>query len=386
MKLSLIRRACGAALVMATTMAPAMAAQSHGTAAPSDTGVRARLLGEKIVPHKLPFRNTTVGGLSGIDRDPCTGEYVMISDDRSVLQPARFYTARIAVDGAGVHSVDFTGTHPFLQPDGQVYPPASAGDGKAVDPEELRVDPRTCRYWWAQEGDRPKSASDPVIQPSIQFATPSGGYLGQLPLPAQYVNTMDDRGLRRNKAIEAITFGDRDRVLTSVAEGPLLQDGPEPTLELGALVRLTRQSRTGEVLGQFAYPLDKILTKPDPSSPWPPDAGVPSIVAFRDDPSRYLVLERSWVAGSGFRIRLYDTTTRGATVMENLDSLAGQKVIPMRKELVADFTDLGLSTVDNIEGMTWGPTLRNGERTLLLVSDDNFADDEVTQIVALGIR
>lgn len=51
-----------------------------------------------------------------------------------------------------------------------------------------------------------------------------------------------------------------------------------------------------------------------------------------------------------------------------------------------DFHDLGLSTVDNTEGMTWGPALPNGERTLLLVSDDNFAADEVTQIVALGIR
>ncbi|MFI5617804.1 esterase-like activity of phytase family protein [Streptomyces sp. NPDC051567] len=69
------------------------------------------------------------------------------------MQPARFYTARITVDGAGVHSVDFTGTHPFLQPDGSAYPPPSTGDGKAVDPEELRVDPWSCRYrcassWW----------------------------------------------------------------------------------------------------------------------------------------------------------------------------------------------------------------------------------------------
>ncbi|WP_328460094.1 hypothetical protein [Streptomyces sp. NBC_00448] len=36
--------------------------------------------------------------------------------------------------------------------------------------------------------------------------------------------------------------------------------------------------------------------------------------------------------------------------------------------------------------MTWGPTLPNGERTLVLVSDDNFSEDAVTQIVALGIR
>ncbi|MEU5535805.1 esterase-like activity of phytase family protein [Streptomyces sp. NPDC020362] len=140
------------------------------------------------------------------------------------------------------------------------------------------------------------------------------------------------------------------------------------------------------MLAQFAYPLEKIFTASDPTSPWPPDTGVPSIFAFPDDPSRYLVLERTWVAGAGNKIRIYDATTRGATEVQNMDSLTGQKVVPMRKKLVADFHDLGLSTVDNTEGMTWGPTLPGGERTLLLVSDDNFAEDEVTQIVALGIR
>lgn len=386
MKASLIRRACAAALALATTMAPAAAAQPDDTAEPSGIGAHARLLGEKIVPHKLPFRNTTVGGLSGIDRNPCTGEYVMVSDDRSYLQPARFYTARIKVDGAGVHSVDFTGTHPFRQWDGSVYPPPSAGDGKAVDPEELRVDPRSCRYWWAQEGDRPKSSSDPVIQPSIQFSTRTGAYRGRLALPVNYEVTRGDRGPRRNKAVEAITFGARNSVLTSAVEGPLLQDGPEPDLNRGALIRVTQQSRKGHVLGQFAYPLEKIFAKPDPSSPWPPDTGVPAILAYPGDPGRYLVLERTWVAGAGFKIRIYDATTRGATKVQNMDSLTGQTVVPMRKELVADFHDLGLSTVDNTEGMTWGPTLPGGERTLLLVSDDNFAEDEVTQIVALGIR
>ncbi|MDI3420670.1 esterase-like activity of phytase family protein [Streptomyces luteolus] len=310
----------------------------------------------------------------------------MISDDRSQLQPARFYTARIGVDGDGVHSVDFTGTHPFRQPDGSVYPPASAGDGKVVDPEELRVDPRGCQYVWAQEGDRPKSSSDPVIQPSIQFAGRTGEYRGQHPLPSNYRITTGDWGIRRNQSVEAITFGAWGGLLTSAVEGPLIQDGPVPDLERGALIRVTQQNRSGQMWGQFAYPLEKIFAPSDPTSPWGPDTGVPAILAFPDDPDRYLVLERTWVAGSGYKIRLYDATTRGATDVRNMDSLNGQQVVPMRKELVADFDDLGLSTIDNTEGMTWGPTLPNGEQTLVLVSDDNFVEDAVTQIVALGIR
>ncbi|MEV5969672.1 esterase-like activity of phytase family protein [Streptomyces sp. NPDC051921] len=389
MRASLTRRVCAAALLLTSTLAPAMAvaAQPGGPDRPSERAATARLLGEKIVPHKLDFEGTTVGGFSGVDRDRCTGEYVFLSDDRSVLQPARFYTAELDVDAGGVHSVDFTGTHPFLQPDGSVHPSPSAGDGKAVDPEEIRVDPRSCTYWWAQEGDRPKTAgAGPVIQPSVQFADRTGGYRGQLRLPANYEITMEERGPRRNQAVEAITFGSHGRVVTSAVEGPLLQDGPVPDLQHGALVRVTRQTRDGRVLGQFAYPIEKIFTESDPTSPWGPDTGVPSILAFPDAPDRYLVLERTWVAGAGYKIRLYDTTTRGATDVRATDSLAGQPVVPMRKTLVADFDTLGLSTVDNTEGMTWGPDLPSGERTLILVSDDNFVEDAVTQIVALAVR
>ncbi|MGW0120792.1 esterase-like activity of phytase family protein [Streptomyces sp. NPDC003327] len=387
MRASLIRRACAAALLLTSTLAPtAAAAPQPGSAGPeSKRPVEARLLGEKIVPHKLDFRGTTVGGLSGIDRDRCTGEYVFISDDRSFLQPARFYTARLDVDARGVHAVDFTGTRPFLQPDGSLYPSPALGDGKAVDPEEIRVDPLHCRYWWGQEGDRPAVAGPPVIQPSIEISDPDGSHRGRLRLPENLTVTAE-RGPRRNQAIEALTFGPRGKVVTSAIEGPLLQDGPVPDVTHGALVRVTQQTRAGRVLGQFAYPIEKIFAESDPDSPWGPDTGVPSLLAFPDDPDRYLVLERTWVAGSGYKIRLYDATTRGATDVRAVDALAGATVTPMRKRLVADFHALGLSTVDNTEGMTWGPTLPSGERTLILVSDDNFAADAVTQIVALALR
>ncbi|MEU9853660.1 esterase-like activity of phytase family protein [Streptomyces sp. NPDC047974] len=388
MSSSLTRRACAVALLLTSTLAPAVAAAAQ----PGDPGrglgraVQARLLGEKTVPHKLAFEDTTVGGLSGVDRNPCTGEYVFISDDRSNLQPARFYTAKLDVDAGGVHAVDFTGTHPFRQPDGSVYPAPAVGDGKAVDPEEIRVDPRGCDYWWAQEGDRPKAVGPLVVQPSIQYASATGDYTGRLRLPANYAITMDERGPRQNQAIEAITFGSQGKVVTSAIEGPLLQDGPPPDLDNGALVRVTQQNRGGRVLGQFAYLLEKIFAENDPNSPWGPDTGVPSILAFPDQPGRYLVLERTWVAGAGYKIRLFDATTRGATDVRAMDSLAGQTVTPMRKRLVADFETLGLSAVDNTEGMTWGPDLPSGERLLILVSDDNFAEDAITQVVALGLR
>ncbi|MER7081604.1 esterase-like activity of phytase family protein [Saccharopolyspora kobensis] len=371
-------------VVAALAALPLLLAAPSVSAAPP--GADVRLLGEAIVPHLLDYRGTTVGGLSGIDRDPCTGEYVMISDDRSYHQPARFYTAAIRVDENGVGPVDFTGTAPFRQPDGSTYPAPTDNDGNAVDPEEIRVDPRTCQYWWAQEGNRPKtpSAPDPVIQPSILKTDGTGQHLGEHRLPPNYEITADERGPRRNLVLEAITFDPTGSVLTSALEGPLIQDGPLPTTEDGALARVTAQTRSGEVLGQYAYPIEPVFTAPPPGGRRP-DTGIPAILAHPDDPDRFLVLERTYVEGTGFKVRLFDATTTGATDVQRVDSLADRPVQPMRKRLLADFHDLGLSTVDNIEGMTWGPRLTGGERTLVLVGDDNFHPQLTTQIIALAL-
>ncbi|KAA5830596.1 esterase-like activity of phytase family protein [Saccharopolyspora hirsuta] len=372
------------AAVAALAALPLLTASPAG-AAPAPPGDEVRLLGEAIVPHRLDHRGTTVGGLSGIDRNPCTGEYVLISDDRSYLQPARFYTADFRVDEHGVGPVEFTGTAPFRQPDGTTYPAPTAHDGNAVDPEDVRVDPRTCQYWWAQEGNRPKTPTspDPVIQPSALKTDDTGRHLGQHPLPPNYEITRDERGPRRNLVVEAITFDRTGSVLTSALEGPLLQDGPLPTTEHGALTRITGQTRTGEVLSQHAYPLEPVFAAPRPGGR--ADTGVPAVLAHPDDPTRFLVLERTYVDGAGFKVRLFEATTDGATDVQHVQSLQDRPVRPMHKRLLVDFDDLDLSTVDNLEGMTWGPRLPSGERTLVLVSDDGFHPQEVTQIIALAL-
>ena len=42
--------------------------------------------------------------------------------------------------------------------------------------------------------------------------------------------------------------------------------------------------------------------------------------------------------------------------------------------------------LDNYEGLTLGPRLPGGRRTLLLQSDDNFSAGQVTRVVALGVE
>ncbi len=346
---------------------------------------RARFLGERILPHRMRFEGTTVGGLSGIDFDDRSGLWVLISDDRSELHPARFYTAAIEVDESGPGEVILTGVHTLRNPKGERYSPFSAADGGAVDPEDIRVDPHTGEYWWCQEGSRPGStdAAEPIVDCSVLRATPDGRYVGAFPLPGNYRSLGQSRGPRRNYALEAITFCAHGRLFASALEGPLLQDGPLATTTEGALSRITLQTRQGEVLGQYAYRQEALFR--EPSVDGAPVHGVAAILAYPDSTDRLLVLERTFMPGYGFKVWLYEVSLREAMDVQHVDALAGVDVTALDKQLVADFDDFPLRQLDNLEGMAWGHVLPSGERVLLLVSDDGFHPLEVTQFVALAL-
>ncbi|QUH05653.1 esterase-like activity of phytase family protein [Saccharopolyspora erythraea] len=342
-------------------------------AVPAHAADRVRLLGERTLPHAMDFQGTTVGGLSGIDYDPRTGAYVLISDDRSERQPARGYLADIPVTAGGLGPVALTATRPLLRPDGTTYPAGS------LDPEDVRWDPRSGEVWWTSEGERQKG----LIDPSVRSATLDGSATGELPLPPNLV-MRPDSGPKQNEALEGLTFAADGSLLVSAMEGPLVQDGESPTFEHGALSRLTAQDRSGAVVAQVAYPLDKVFAQ-SPTGGFA-NNGVTAILADGDDPFRYLVMERSFVDGVGNSIRIYEVDARDATDVRDVASLAGADVTPVRKTLLADLSELGLSTVDNVEGMTWGPVLPGGERSLVLVSDDNFSAQQTTQVIALGVK
>ena len=347
----------------------------------------ARFLGESVVPHAFDYQGTTVGGLSGLDRDPRTGQYVIISDDRSALQPARFYTASIPVDEHGVGPVTFTSTHALLRKDGTTYPPVTATTG-TVDPEDIRVDPWTGNYLWSQEGQRTVAAGKPpvLVQPSVGVVHRDGSYVRTLPLPDDERITAENRGPQDNFSLEGLTYAAGGSLVVSEVEGPLLQDAPNATTEHGTLSRMTVQTRGGAVLAQYVYPQEPLFANPVPPTAFS-ITGVSAMLAVDPhDPTRYLMMERGFAVGVGYRIQIFEVDTRGATNVKDYDTLAGKRFKPVSKHLVADLADYPLSTVDNVEGMTWGPRLPTGERTLVLVSDDNFAADEVTQVIALAVR
>lgn len=352
----------------------ALSAAGCGVPPITDQPPRLRLLGETTLPHRMKFKDTTVGGLSALDYEPVGGLWAAISDDRSEHQPARFYRLAVDVSAAGIdvrpQDVSF-----LLQANGQPFPNAKQG-GEVPDPESLRLLPDG-RLLWSSEGDKRLK-----LPPFIREARLDGRFVREFQLPALLrFDGAPGTGPRNNATLEGLALTPDGSGLWAAMESPLEQDGPLPTVGApGGPCRFTLfDVASGQPQRQIAYVPDAI-----PAAPIPPgsfaDNGVSEILML--DADRLLVLERAFMMGRGLSLRLYAIDVR-----EGSDTLAQPALRPgdyraPRKALIADFAQLGLSRLDNTEGMTWGPRLPNGARTLVFVSDDNFNPLQVTQFVA----
>ncbi|WP_231332576.1 esterase-like activity of phytase family protein [Actinomadura graeca] len=342
-----------------------------------------RFLGERRLPHMMKFQDTTVGGLSGIDRDPRTGTWYFISDDRWRYDPARFYTGRLDIDpGSGAFTdARITGVTTLQRPGGGPYP--AYGKPESADPETIRFDAWSGRLLWGHEGDRPDATHQdiPVSDLFVRWSDRDGRYRGGLRIPANLSLTDADRGPRRNFGFEGLTFTPHG--IAAMVEGPRYEDGEPPTVEHGSVTRLTLWSRDGRPQAQYAYPVDPLPAAPIPAG-GAADSGVSEILSAGD--GRFLALERSWIEGVDYKVRLYEFDVRGATNVLSRDRLAdGARYRPAAKRLVADLGRYSTPT-QNLEALAWGPRLRTGECTLVIGSDDNFDSRETTQFLAFAAR
>ncbi|HEY8357675.1 MAG TPA: esterase-like activity of phytase family protein [Ramlibacter sp.] len=331
---------------------------------------RLRLLAESTLPHRMRFQGTTVGGLSALDFDPASGTWFALSDDRSELQPARFYTLRLDVTDPALR-IELLSVVTLRQANGQPYPSRAAG-GEVVDPEGLRLLPGGAGLLWTTEGDGRLN-----LHPALHRARLDGTHLQTFETPAM----LRFPGPRLNHTFEGLALTPDARTAWVAMEGALEQDGPLPAVgRPGAPCRFTAfDVASGRAVRQLAYGPDPI-----PHAPLVPggmaENGVSEILMI--DAHRMLVLERAYSMGIGTSLRLYEIDTREAADTLAVVPLATGSLRPARKRLVADFATLGLARTDNTEGMAWGPPLANGRRTLVVVSDDNFNPLQVTQFAA----
>lgn len=342
-----------------------------------------RLIGEQRIPLNHRFMDTVVGGLSGIDYDAASDTWLAESDDRSEVNPARFYSLRLRYDLSGFHSAELTDVTFFRQADGSTYPGVAefaARGGDVPDIESIRVDPRDGSLWYSSEGNRKLG-----LAPFVRQARRDGSLLGQFPVGNMFaIDRRGERGPRDNLSFEGLSFSPDGRYLWLGMEAPLYQDGPVTTVQAGALARVSKYERDGAMVAQYAYPLDPIPVAPGGRYA---DNGMSELLAVDD--SRLLAIERAGVQDRAgifhFHIRIYEMDVSHATDIRNIDALVGSHVTPATKRLLLDLDQSGLEKVDNLEGIAWGPRLANGHDSLVLVSDNNFTASQVTQLLVFEV-
>lgn len=366
---------------------PASPSSAPAAATTTATPPRLRLIGETTLAHRLSFKSTTVGGLSALDYDPASGLWYALCDDRSDLQPARFYTLRLSISASGLAPPELLDMVTLRQPDGTPYP--RRGEGTEVpDPEALRWRPQTGTLLWTSEGDARAG-----LAPFVREVRPDGSHLRAFSLPPMFAMAQPQPGLgpRDNLTFEGMALTPDGTGAWVSMEAPLRQDGPLPAYRVpGGPCRFTLfDIASGQALRQIAYQPDAI---PLPSVPAGAhaDNGVSEILML--DERRMLVLERAYMTGAGMSLRLYLIDTQGSagaagSTANATDTLALPRLTPdnhrpAAKTLVADFARFDLARLDNTEGMCWGPRLPGGGRSLVFVSDDNFNPRQVTQFVA----
>lgn len=285
----------------------------------------------------------------------------------------------------------------------------------------------------SNEPRNPKKVDSPRAAPSEG----SGSYRDDIPPretpppPAPKQTEMRQiSGLEFNKSLESLTVSPDEKFLFFANEGSLFQDlklkahceknnddkkdkrnGKNDSMggivtsgrindgysyerndrsnssNCGKVIRIAKYSREDgdrvkfRYLKEFKYALEAEV-----------DNGLSELLAINDN--TLLALERSWDPNrQKVTSRIYKVTLKESSeITEKMDATAVDQLPVLEKTLVIDFDSIlprlapGFKVLDNFEGLAFGPTLANGKRTLIVVSDNNFSMRQRTAILFFEIN
>ena len=357
-------RLVGIVVALAAAIAPGAARSAPTT--------ELQFLGQQIIPTATQFQGTQFGGLSGMAYDERRDVFYAFSDDQTNV---RFYTLRIGVS-TGVPTVQILAVTTLRDAAGRPFVTAT------VDPEGLALT-KDDTLILTSEG-----FANRLIDPWVREFSLDGRQLRVLPLPSAFLPTVGGtRGVRQNLGFESASTPPNGRFLFTGTEAALAQDGPPATLSGGSPARLLRYNlQTGRLDRQYVYWTDPIAEPPVPATQFAV-SGLVELLALNNQ--FLLSMERSFsvgAPGTGNKIKLYSVALPGADDVNGFDSLALllAGIQPVEKTLLLNLDALGLP-LDNLEGMTFGPDLPDGRRSLVLVSDNNFAPAQLTQFLLFAV-
>ena len=334
-------------------------------------------IGQATLPTGLIFQKTEIGGLSGITYDVRNNLYYAISDDRGQKATPRFYTFTIDLSKGKLTNNDVipVGVTNLLNTSNQPFPPNTTDtEGIAITNQDT--------IFVSSEGD-----VDKLINPFIkEFALASGKTISTLPIPDKFLpDSQKQKGIRNNLAFESLTITPNQKFLFTATENALIQDGPAAKSGVGTSSRILEYNLlTKQPEREFLYQTEPVTPLFNPTGKFA--SGLPDLLALNNQ-GNFLSIERSFT-GLGFTVFVFEISLENATDIHNFDSIAKidpDKIKPVEKKLLLDLRTLDVS-LDNIEGLTLGAKLPDGQPSLILISDNNFNGLQQTQILAFKLK
>ncbi|WP_413580390.1 esterase-like activity of phytase family protein [Bdellovibrio sp. HCB288] len=344
-----------------------------------------KYVGETSIVTGAKFEHTTIGGLSGITYKD--GILNAISDDKGRWGEPRIYQFEFKVNNKSMTLI------PKSVKEVKGLP--KEGRRKAFVDLEGLVQLPDGDFLISSEGN---GDLKPRSMPRIFRAGAEGKWKSDISIPEKYLpesTGMQSKGVQNNGAFEGLTATADGKFVFACLEAPLTQDIDMETEASGVVVRMLKFEDRGAQRGyyspvsEFAYKVDAYRDNQIGREIF---RGVSEVLALSE--SKVIVLERgARLYGKGWKstVSLYLADLSKATNTLPMVKLADHKYTPVEKVKLLDLeTDLikerGKKDVQNFEGLAIGPKLPDGRRTLLLMSDNNFSKNEVTELLVFAIE
>lgn len=330
-------------------------------------------LDETTVSDKQIAKFPDFGGISGLDYLG-NDTYILVADAPS---NPRLYKARIKIATHKISSFEILEKIELDIP--------KEHQDQVFDLESIRYDKKHDLYFVGSEG---------------RISARKEGFVMTLNSDFEIVDLYDSlpyfsvENSRNNGLFEGLSTDLNHEGFWFVNELPLKSDGSKPGLiNSFSPVRMSYFNLEQEkITEQYAIDLGRVSKAP--LLPFIIN-GVTDILRLNEN--QFLFLERAFSAGHGNKgnnVRVFMIDISEATDILNHKRLKAHKkdIQLVDKKLIFDFKSvkkkLTSKIIDNIEGISFGPVLPNGEQSLLLMSDDNFSSysDQINQIVLLKLN
>ncbi len=328
-----------------------------------------------------------LGGISAIEH-VAGNEYLLLSDrgpnDGAVPYATRFHRVTIHLPSNGSKpTVQVTATHLLTKGSGQ--PLIGAANAlKEGEENPGRLDPEGFRLV-RRPGHEALLAISDEYGPRVDLFDLTGKRVKKLKVPGKFeidapsgdaiAEAHDNtKGRQPNSGFEGLAISPDGKTLYAITQKPLLQDGViENDKLLGQLNRILRIDLASGDTKEFVYPLESLKT------------GVSEILCVNE--RQALVLDRDSGAGEEALVkRLALIDFDGATDVSEIQSLPSQseelpsEIRPVAKRPFLDLLDprfgiAGETTPAKFEGLTFGPDLADGRKTLLVAVDNDFVKE-----------